>query len=65
MVNLIKHDGFIEFLYEKLGTHHWVVSHHLTKRMKNKGYEKSITQKKFNEYIEEFNSKTQQENENG
>lgn len=48
---------FTDWLAEKLGTRNWVVARRLTDRLRSKGYDLAVSQKRFTalqaEYLQE------------
>lgn len=46
--------SFNEWIAAKVGTHKWVVFARLTQRLRNKGYEKALTQKRYRELLKEY-----------
>lgn len=46
--------AWLAFLADRIGTHKWVVASRLTPRLRDKGYEAVISQKRYAELEEEY-----------
>ena len=56
--------SFIEYLRAELGTDRWVVAQRLTPRLRERGYTKAVTEKRFRALEERYRERYGQERAN-
>ncbi len=49
---------FTDWIAAQLGTRKWVVFARLTQRLRDKGYEKAVTPKRYRELMRQFETET-------